>query len=221
MKHGRVVANPSPAGGGWPSEGRPGGGCSAGPWCANGEGPAVSCRALSIDQPACKPGSVVRVASPRRPFLCDAGCPARRATYPGGWSGPTEGRNRVRGDDLPRRPYSVLLPVGFAVPLPLPGARCALTAPFHPYLLCRRSVFCGTFPGVAPAGRYPAPFVRGARTFLPGGISALAGAAVRPTDVIHMGSRHRRCQRRMRPVVTNCTRRRDRINCAIHTRGPA
>jgi len=25
-----------------------------------------------------------------------------------------------------------LLPVGFAVPLPLPEARCALTAPFHP-----------------------------------------------------------------------------------------
>ncbi len=33
----------------------------------------------------------------------------------------------------PRRPYSVLLPVGFAVPLALPQTRCALTAPFHPY----------------------------------------------------------------------------------------
>ncbi len=32
-----------------------------------------------------------------------------------------------------RRPYLVLLPVGFAMPLPLPVARCALTAPFHPY----------------------------------------------------------------------------------------
>ena len=30
-----------------------------------------------------------------------------------------------------------------------------------------RFTFCGTFPGVAPAGRYPAPFIRGARTFLP------------------------------------------------------
>jgi len=30
------------------------------------------------------------------------------------------------------RPYSVLLPVGFAVPSPSPGTRCALTAPFHP-----------------------------------------------------------------------------------------
>src|ERR1700731_4798427 len=30
-----------------------------------------------------------------------------------------------------------------------------------------RCTFCGTFPGVAPAGRYPAPRLRGARTFLP------------------------------------------------------
>ena len=29
-----------------------------------------------------------------------------------------------------------------------------------------RCTFCGTFPGVAPAGRYPAPYLRGARTFL-------------------------------------------------------
>src|SRR5262249_23247212 len=36
------------------------------------------------------------------------------------------------GDCSPRRPYSVLLPVGFAVPLRLPATRCALTAPFHP-----------------------------------------------------------------------------------------
>jgi hypothetical protein len=71
------------------------------------------------------------------------------------------------------RSYLVLLPVGFSLPPPLPAARCALTAPFHP---CRppgkpetdrRCTFCGTFPRVAPAGRYPAPCLRGARTFLP------------------------------------------------------
>jgi len=70
----------------------------------------------------------------------------------------------------PCRPYSVLLPVGFALPRPLPCARCALTAPFHPYRWARRLiwrfVFCGTVPRVAPAGRYPAPCFRGARTFL-------------------------------------------------------
>ncbi len=32
------------------------------------------------------------------------------------------------------RPYSVLLPVGFTLPTLSPGLRCALTAPFHPYL---------------------------------------------------------------------------------------
>jgi len=31
---------------------------------------------------------------------------------------------------------------------------------------CRRFTFCGTFPRVTPAGYYPAPCFRGARTFL-------------------------------------------------------
>jgi hypothetical protein len=47
-------------------------------------------------------------------------------------------RVTASGSPLPPhagRPYSVLLPVGFALPPPLPGARCALAAPFHP---CRR-----------------------------------------------------------------------------------
>ena len=40
----------------------------------------------------------------------------------------------------------------------LPAARCALTAPFHPYrAVARRSVFCGTFHGLAPSRRYLAP----------------------------------------------------------------
>ena len=46
----------------------------------------------------------------------------------------------------------------------------------------KRFVLCGTFPGVAPAGCYPAPYVDGARTFLPRSLSTVAGAAVRPTD---------------------------------------
>ena len=40
--------------------------------------------------------------------------------------------------------------------------------------------------GQNPAGCYPAPYVDGARTFLPRSLSALAGAAVRPTDVLGM-----------------------------------
>lgn len=50
-----------------------------------------------------------------------------------------------------------------------------------------RFAFCGTFPRVTPAGRYPAPCFRGARTFLPRGLSALAAAAVRPTGSAALG----------------------------------
>jgi len=39
-------------------------------------------------------------------------------------------RRRSRGGAC--RSYLVLLPVGFSLPPPLPAARCALTAPFHP-----------------------------------------------------------------------------------------
>ena len=48
------------------------------------------------------------------------------AAYPGG--GPETGLPAKPA----RRPYLALLPVGFALPPPLPVARCALTAPFHP-----------------------------------------------------------------------------------------
>jgi hypothetical protein len=58
----------------------------------------------------------------------------------------------------------------------------------------RRFVLCGTVPEIgeprgslSPAGCYPAPHVHGARTFLPCGLSALARAAVRPTDAIEVG----------------------------------
>ena len=50
----------------------------------------------------------------------------------------------------PRRPYSVLLPVGFAVPPALPSARCALTAPFHP---CRGRAMAVCFLWHFPWGR--------------------------------------------------------------------
>ena len=55
--------------------------------------------------------------------------------------------------------YLVLLRVGFTLPRPLPAARCALTAPFHPYLFYekrshRRSILCGTFHRLTPSRRY-------------------------------------------------------------------
>ena len=89
--------------------------------------------------------------------------PAASSNQPGRQPG-----NRPGAAGAPRRPYSVLLLVGFTVPSALPRPRCALTAPFHPYPSTGRFAFCGTVPGVAPAGRYPAPCFHGARTFLSG-----------------------------------------------------
>jgi hypothetical protein len=58
----------------------------------------------------------------------------------------------------------------------------------HPFTLTgwgrsrsRRSALCGTFPGVAPAGHYPAPCLCGARTFLP---PASRKAAIRPSGAL-------------------------------------
>src|SRR6478752_6334521 len=56
-----------------------------------------------------------------------------------------------------------------------------------PFRVRKRFVLCGTVPGVTPAGCYPAPYVDGARTFLPRSLSTVAGAAVRPTDALAMG----------------------------------
>ncbi len=121
-------------------------------------------------QPVYKPGSVWRGRTPRvttihlgRPSP-DASCDPPGRLWP----------------ETRHHPYAVLLPAGFAVPATLPPPRWALTPPFHPYPRERgRSDFCGTFPGVTPAGRYPAPCFRGARTFLPGGLSTLPE---RPSD---------------------------------------
>ena len=51
--------------------------------------------------------------------------------------------------------YLVLLQVGFTMPFMLPSTRCALTTPFHPYLLYnRRYIFCCTFHELSPSRRY-------------------------------------------------------------------
>jgi hypothetical protein len=90
------------------------------------------------------------------------------------------------------RPYSVLLPVGFALPPLLPGARCALAAPFRPCLrdalrhLARAVCFLWHFPWGRPRRRlsgtvfpwspdFPLPLARQR----PSG--RLAGAEMRPT----------------------------------------
>jgi hypothetical protein len=82
-------------------------------------------------QLACKPGSVwPALLRTWRPFLWGRRHRRPRCDQPGRQRGSTLG---CIPKDRPGRPYSVLLRVGLAMPLPLPAARCALTAPFHPY----------------------------------------------------------------------------------------
>ena len=127
---------------------------------------------------ACKPGSVLAHA---RDGHSSGTFVAERLTRP----------TRTAAGNRHCRPYLVLLPVGLAVPPSLPKARCALTAPFQPCPASksdRRFAFCCAFPGVASAGRYPAPCFRGARTFLSPSRNALRRAAIRPSDVSGCGS---------------------------------
>ena len=181
---------------------------------ANGEGSGVfapnpsfqqdafSSKTLSQKyQPACKPGSVGHrsLAQAIRDGHSSGTMLAHGLEQPTRTASLTSPCGVIAFANGPRcRPYSVLLPVWFAMPFPLPDTRCALTAPFHPYRAEApkgeggRFVLCGTFPGVAPAGRYPAPYVDGARTFLPRSLSTIAGAAVRPTDAIRMRAHARR-----------------------------
>ena len=70
------------------------------------------------------------------------------------------------------RSYRTVSPLPCPLPLPSPQAGEGRVGK-------RRSVLCGTFPRLAPAGRYPAPFVHGARTFLPGNLSV---SPERPSD---------------------------------------
>jgi len=133
-------------------------------------------------------GSVSRVLclpqSRRRPFVWDARCRAPRATDPSG------SRGNPRFALLAKSEAPLLLglaPGGVCRAAAVAGARGALLP--HRFTLARgpegpggRSVLCGTVPRVAPAGRYPAPCFRGARTFLRRSRRTRAAAAIRPSD---------------------------------------
>ena len=134
-------------------------------------------RAPLTHQPACKPGFVRRGLAPPRDGHSSGTPVARRLKQPTRAADPDTDLG-----SLPRRPYSVLLPVGFAVPFPSPETRCALTAPFHPYRDTqrpRRSALCGTFPEIRPAftGQAPPDVIRHRMSMEPGLSST---AAFRP-----------------------------------------
>ena len=74
-------------------------------------------------------GSAAKLLCPRDRTQASQLSPvAHPSDLPGGWAR----RAGTRSEELP--PYLVLLRVGFALPRRLLAGRCALTAPFHPYL---------------------------------------------------------------------------------------
>ena len=87
-------------------------------------------------QPACKPGFVGhrRLAPAIRDGHSSGTMFAHGLEQPTRTASLTSPCGVIAFANIPRcRPYSVLLPVWFAMPFPLPDPRCALTAPFHPY----------------------------------------------------------------------------------------
>ena len=129
-------------------------------------------------------GGVVRTRWPVSRVLyppLPKGCPeawagdghSSRAAVAGRLVQPTRTTARKRGPRLPAcRPYSVLLPVGFTLPPLSPGARCALTAPFHPYPPVCRSTQAGGLLSVALSLESPPPGVTRHRVSVEPGLSS-------------------------------------------------
>jgi hypothetical protein len=131
-------------------------------------------------QTVCKPGSVpprrAATAIPLGRPLPDASCdrPERRREGSPGTAGLPGGACRS---------YLVLLPVGFSLPPPLPAARCALTAPFHPYRPSGMAPAGGGVLSVALSLGSPPPGVTRHRASVEPGLSSprQRRAAIRPS----------------------------------------
>ena len=118
-------------------------------------------------QPACKPGSVRH--RPLARTIRDGHSSGTMFTH--GLEQPTRTASLtspcgvIAFANIPLcRPYSVLLPVWFAMPFPLPDPRCALTAPFHPSL----SEESGSFSVALSLGSPPPDVIRHRMSMEPG-----------------------------------------------------
>ena len=135
-----------------------------------GEGPGVFAPSPSFIryQPACKPGSVGHhsLAQVIRDGHSSGTMFAHGLEQPTRTASLTSPCGVIAFANLPRcRPYSVLLPVWFAMPFPLPDTRCALTAPFHPCSVRRRS---GSFSVALSLGLPPPDVIRHRMSMEPG-----------------------------------------------------
>jgi len=134
---------------------------------------------------ACKPGSVPPPPRRRRDDHSSGPSVAGRFSRPTRAPGPAKPRPPRGGRDAPIRSCSRRgLPCRPGHPvrgglLPHPFTLALLRSPNSGRRALRspkdeggRFAFCGAIPGVAPGGRYPPPFRRGARTFLPPAMTA-------------------------------------------------
>src|SRR6185312_10324985 len=157
-------------------------------------GPACGAEPLiSRHQPACKPGFVGHppLARKIRDGHSSGTMFAHGLEQPTRTAGLTSPRGMIACANAPAVPSLFGLAPGVvchAVSVAGTAVRSYRTFSPLPRPGTRRFVFCGTFPGVTPAGSYPAPHVDGARTFLSRSLSTIAGAAVRPTDRQAMGA---------------------------------
>ena len=146
-------------------------------------------------QPSGKPNSV----GPRPLARVRAGDHSSGTGIADGLEQPTR---RLRTGRPRAPPYLVLLRAGFCLPRPSPAARCALTAPFHPYSPSlspcelerwRAVYFLCHFPSGCPARALPGALPCGVRTFLqqedlhPLPAIAWTTAAL---SILHAGLRH-------------------------------
>jgi len=123
-------------------------------------------------QTACKPGSVPAEAGDGHSSGTSVAGRLVRPTR-------ATARKHARRESPARHPYLVLLPVGFTVPSPLPGTRCALTAPFHPYPPSRQGAGAGGLLSVALSLGSPPPGITRHRVPVEPGLSSPGGALPR------------------------------------------
>ena len=115
--------------------------------------------------------------------------PSASRDRPGRWRGNAPGPRRAD------RPYLVLLRVGFTPPPPLPEARCALTAPFHPCRAAPEGVWRGGLLSVALSLGSPPPGVTRHPISVEPGLSSpriapqgRRAAAIRPSGSLELGA---------------------------------
>ena len=151
-------------------------------------------------QTACKPGSVRPAGAGAMAIHLGRPLPDASRDLPG----------RRRGNAPRRRPacrpYSVLLPVGFTVPPPSPGARCALTAPFHPCPPRPEGLRPGGLLSVALSLGSPPPGVTRHRVSVEPGLSS--PGRPKPAEGDHPAVWQLRCRKRgPRPSIDRNGRR--------------